>query len=178
MDVFALKDGSASAQAQKCSSCDKHNTATCYCFVCQNVLCTACFEGHQRLKATKGHRKVLIDKLQMQDVEELIHKPVMCSQQYHENQPLEFYCETCKVPISHKCSVVSHNRHTMTDTQKDAQVQKMQMAEAFKKVKAATALYENEIKRQIDLMGKTEREIDRNFVCRKAVDRHCGRIYS
>ena len=122
VDVFALKHGSA--QAQKCGSCDENNTATCYCFVCQNFLCTACFEAHQRLKATQGHRKVLIDKLQTHDVEEVIHKPVMCSQQYHENQPLEFYCETCKVPICHKCSVVSHNRHTMTDTQKAAQVQR------------------------------------------------------
>ena len=157
MDALALKDGSA--QAQKCGNCDDNNTATCYCFVCQNFLCKDCFESHQRLKATRGHRNVLIEKLQTQDVEELINRPVMCSQQYHENQPLEFYCEECKVPICHKCSVVSHNRHTMTDTQKAAQVQKMQMAEAMKKVKAETVLYENEIKKKIDLMDKNKNEI-------------------
>ena len=116
VDVLALRDGST--QTQKCSSCDETNSATCYCFVCQNFLCKSCFDAHQRLKATRGHRNVLIDKLQTQDVEELINRPVMCSKQYHENQPLEFYCEECKVPICHKCSVVSHNRHTMIDTQK------------------------------------------------------------
>ena len=157
VDVLALKD--VSAQAQKCANCDDNNTATCYCFVCQNFLCKDCFESHQRLKATRGHRNVLIDKLQTQDVKELINRPVMCSQQYHENQPLEFYCEECKVAICHKCSVVSHNRHTMTDTQKAAQVQKMQMAEAVKKAKAETVLYENEIKKQIDLMNKNKNEI-------------------
>ena len=158
VDVLALKDGSA--QAQKCGSCDDSlNSATCYCFVCQNFLCRNCFDDHQRLKSTRGHRNVLIDKLQTQDVEELINRPVMCSQQYHENQPLEFYCEECKVPICHKCSVVSHNRHTMTDTQKAAQVQKMQMAEAVKKVKAETVIYENEIKKQIELMDEKKHEI-------------------
>ena len=157
MDVLVLKD--ASARAQKCGSCDENNSATCYCFVCQNFLCKDCFYAHQRLKATRGHRNVLIDKFQTQDVEELINRPVMCSQQYHENQPLEFYCEQCKVPICHKCSVVSHNRHTMTDTQKAAQVRKMQMAEAMKKVKAETVLYENEIKKQINLMDKNKNEI-------------------
>ena len=157
MDVLVLKD--ASAQVQKCGSCDENNSATCYCFVCQNFLCKDCFHAHQRLKATRGHRNVLINKLQAQDVEELINRPVMCSQQYHENQPLEFYCEQCKVPICHKCSVVSHYRHTMTDTQKAAQVQKMQMAEAMKKVKAETVLYENEIKKQIELMDKNKNEI-------------------
>ena len=158
VDVLALKDGSA--QAQKCGSCDDSlNSATCYCFVCQNFLCKDCFDAHQRLKSTRGHRNVLIDKLQTQDVEEFINRSVMCSQQYHENQPLEFYCEECKVPICHKCSVVSHNRHTMTDTQKAAQVQKMQMAEAVKKVKAETVIYETEIKKQIELMDENKHEI-------------------
>ena len=157
VDVLALKDGST--QAQKCGSCDENNSATCYCFVCQNFLCKDCFEAHQSLKVTRGHRNVLIDKLQTQDVEELINRPVMCSQQYHENQPLEFYCEECKVPICHKCSVVSHNRHTMTDTQKAAQVQKMQIAEAVKKSKAENVLYEDEMKKQIDLMDKNKNEI-------------------
>ena len=157
VDVLALKD--SGAQAQKCGSCDENNTASSYCFVCQNFLCTPCFEAHQRLKATRGHRNVVIEKLQAQDVEDLIHRPVMCSQQYHENQPLEFYCEECKVPICHKCSVVSHNRHTMTDTQKAAQVQKMQMMDALEKVKAETVVYEKKVRKQTELMDKNKKEI-------------------
>ena len=157
VDVLALKDGGA--QAQKCGSCDENNTASSYCFVCQSFLCTPCFEAHQRLKATRGHRNVVIEKLQVQDVEDLIHRPVMCSQQYHENQPLEFYCEECKVPICHKCSVVSHNRHTMTDTQKAAQVQKMQMKDALDKVKAETVVYEKKVRKQTELMDKNKKEI-------------------
>ena len=157
VDVLALKDGGT--QAQKCSSCDENNTASSYCFVCQIFLCTACFEAHQRLKTTRGHCNVVIEKLNVQDVQELIHRPAMCSQQYHENQPLEFYCEECKVLICHKCSVVGHNRHTMTDTQQVAQVQKMQMKDALEKVKAETVIYENEIRKQTELMDKTKNEI-------------------
>ena len=157
VDVLALKDGGA--QAQKCSSCDENNTASSYCFVCQIFLCTVCFEAHQRLKTTRGHRNAVIEKLNVQDVQELIQRPAMCSQQYHENQPLEFYCEECKVLICHKCSVVGHNRHTMTDTQKAAQVQKMQMKDALEKVKAETVIYENEIRKQTELMDKTKNEI-------------------
>ena len=52
VDLLALRDGSA--EAQRCSSCDENNIATCYCFVCQNFLCASCFEAHQRLKATRG----------------------------------------------------------------------------------------------------------------------------
>ena len=157
LDVLALKD--SGAQAQKCGSCDENNTASSYCFVCQSFLCSPCFEAHQRLKATRGHRNVVIEKLQVQDVEDLIHRPAMCSQQYHENQPLEFYCEECKVPICHKCSVVSHNRHTMTDSEKVAQVQKMQMKDALEKVEAETVVYENEIRKQTELMDDDRNEI-------------------
>ncbi|XP_068725851.1 E3 ubiquitin-protein ligase TRIM71-like [Montipora capricornis] len=157
VDVLPLEDGSI--QSQRCNSCDENNTATCYCFVCQNFLCAACFEAHQRLKASRGHPSVLIDKLQAQDVQDLIHRPVMCSQQYHEDQPLEFYCEDCKVLICHKCTVVSHNRHTMTDTLKAAQEQKMQIADAVAKVKAEIVTYENKIKKQTDLRNKNKIEI-------------------
>ena len=157
VDVLALKYGGV--QAQKCSSCDENNTASSYCFVCQIFLCTSCFEAHQRLKSTRGHRNVVIEKLNVQDVRELIHRPAMCSQQYHENQPLEFYGEECKVLVCHKCSVGGHNRHTITETQKAAQVQKMQMKDALEKVKAETVIYENEIRKQTELIDKAKNEI-------------------
>ena len=157
VDVLALEDGSV--QAQKCDSCDENNPATSYCFVCQSFMCASCFQSHQRFKATRGHRNVLIDKLQAQDVQELISRPVMCSQQYHEDQALEFYCEDCKVMICLKCSIVNHNRHLVTDTQKAAQEQKVQMADILAKVKAEILLYENEITIQTELRNKNIAEI-------------------
>ena len=157
VDVLALED--SNTQSQRCNSCDENIMATCYCFVCQNFLCASCFEAHQRLKATRGHPNVLIDKLQAQDVQDLIQIPVVCSQQHHEDQPLEFYCEDCKVLICQKCTVVSHDGHTKTDTQKAAQEQKMQIADAVSKVKAEIVWYENEIKKQTELKNKNKMEI-------------------
>jgi len=157
VDLLALRDGSA--EAQRCSSCDEDNTATCYCFVCQNFLCAACFEAHQRLKATRGHRNILVENLQAQDVQDLIRRPVMCSQQYHEDQTLEYYCEECKVCICHKCNVVSHNRHSMVDIQKAADKHDMQIADALEKVKTEVSVYENQMKKEKELMDKNELEI-------------------
>ncbi|XP_015779078.1 PREDICTED: E3 ubiquitin-protein ligase TRIM71-like [Acropora digitifera] len=122
-------------------------------------MCESCFQAHQRLKATRDHRNVLIDKLQAQDVQELIERPVICSQQYHEDQALDFYCEDCKVLICLKCSIVSHNRHLVTDTRKAALEQKMQMTEALAKLKAEILLYENEIKKQTELKDKNVTDI-------------------
>ena len=101
----------------------------------------------------------MIDKLQAQDVQELIGRPVMCSQQFHEDQPLEFYCEDCKVLICLKCSIVIHNRHRVTDTRKAALEQKMKLTEAVAKLKAEILLYDNEIKKQTELKDKNVTDI-------------------
>ena len=100
----------------------------------------------------------MIDK-QNEDVQRLIERPVMCSQQCHEDQPLEFYCEDCKVLICLKCSIVSHNGHTVKDTHKAVQEQKIQMMEAVDKVKAEILVYENEIKTQTELKDENTTDI-------------------
>ena len=94
VDVLALEH-----TCNTCNTCDENNPATSYCFVCQKFLCAPCFDSHQRFRFTKDHRNVFLDRLQAQDVEELIQRPVMCSKQQHEDQPLEFYCRDCKVLI-------------------------------------------------------------------------------
>ena len=157
VDLLALRDDSE--EAQRCSSCEENNTATCYCFVCQNFLCKDCFDAHQRLKATRGHRNVLIDNLQAQDVEELMHRPAMCAKKYHENEPLDYYCQDCSVCICHKCSIVSHNRHSLVDLQEAAEEQKMQMTQVFARVKEKLVIVESKISEQTELMKKREEEI-------------------
>ena len=83
----------------------------------------------------------------------------MCSQQYHEDQPLEFYCEDCKALVCHKCSVVSHDRHRMTDIHKAAEEQKLQMAEVVAKVKAEILLYDHQIQKQTELKNQNIADI-------------------
>ena len=157
VDLLALRNGSH--ESQRCSSCEENNTATCYCFVCQTFLCKDCFDAHQRLKATRGHRNVLIENLRAQDVEELMHRPAMCAKKYHENEPLDYYCQDCSVCICHKCSIVSHNRHSLVDLQEAAEEQKMQMTQVFARVKEKLVIVESKISEQTELMNKSEEEI-------------------
>ena len=157
VDLLALTDGGS--ESQQCGSCEENNIATHYCFECQTFLCTTCFKAHQRFKATRGHKNISVDNLQADDVEKLIRRPVMCSEQYHQDQPLEYYCKDCNVCTCIKCSVVSHNHHTMVDMQKAADEQKMQIDEALKKVKAEVVIFENEMKNQTELMNKNKTQI-------------------
>ncbi|XP_044170499.1 E3 ubiquitin-protein ligase TRIM71-like [Acropora millepora] len=137
VNVLALEDGTA--QSQKCSRCDKNNLLTSYCLVCLSFVCESCSHSHQCRNATTNDER-----------------PVMCSQQNHEDQPLALYCQDCEVLICQKCSVVSHNRHSMTGLKKAAQERSMQMAEAVAKVRAEILVVENKIKMQTELKNKSE----------------------
>ena len=157
VDILALRDDSV--QIQTCNSCDDNSAVTSYCFVCQSFLCATCLEAHQRLKATRGHRNVLIEKLQAQEVEELIHRPVMCTQKYHENESLEYFCKDCNTCVCMKCGFVSHSRHTMLDIQQAAEERKVQITKAVDEAKAEIVVVERKMKRQMEFMKKSTDEM-------------------
>ena len=157
VDILALKDGKT--KDQRCDSCEENSTVTSYCFICQSFLCTACLEAHQRLKTTRGHRNVLIEKLQVQDVKELIQRPVMCTEKYHQNEALEYFCQDCEVCICMKCGFVNHNSHTMVDIQQAAEERKIQITEVIDKAKEQVAVVERKMNRQIEVMKKTTHEM-------------------
>ena len=157
VDILALRDDSV--QIQTCNSCDDNSAVTSYCFVCQSFLCATCLEAHQRLKATRGHRNVLIEKLQAQEVEELIHRPVMCTQKYHENESLEYFCKDCNTCVCMKCGFVIHSRHTMLDIQQAAEERKVQITKAVDEAKAEIVVVERKIKRQMEFMKRSTDEM-------------------
>ena len=157
VDILALRDDSV--QIQTCNSCDDNSAVTSYCFVCQSFLCATCLEAHQRLKVTRGHRNVLIEKLQAQDVEELIHRPVMCTQKYHENESLEYFCKDCNTCVCMKCGFVSHSRHTLLDIQQAAEERKVQITKAVDEAKAEIVVVERKMKRQMEFMKKSTDEM-------------------
>ena len=157
VDILALKDGKT--EGQRCDSCEENSTIISYCFICQIFLCTACLEAHQRLKTTRGHRNVSIEKLQVQDVKELIQRPVMCTEKYHQNEALEYFCQDCKVCICMKCGFVNHNSHTMVDIQQAAEKRKIHITEVIDKAKEQVAVVERKMSRQIEVMKETTHEM-------------------
>ena len=144
VDILAIQDSNL---AGICIDCEGNNAACYYCSVCQIFMCKACFDSHQRLQVTRGHRRVLYQNLNAQDVAELIHRPVTCTQKYHGRKTLEYYCQKCKVCICHKCGLVDHSQHTMVEIKQASEQQKIQIMEVLEKVKRKVILCEKEITR-------------------------------
>ena len=161
VDVLAQLEalGGEGAEAQKCTSCEGKNAATCYCFDCQDFYCGDCLRVHNRMTISRGHRNVVIENLQEQDVKELIHRPVMCAEKFHEKELLEYFCQECQVCICHKCGLVNHNRHAIVDVQQAAEEHKMQMMDVMEKVKEKVSACNMEMKKENQLFEKCKEEI-------------------
>ena len=157
VDVLAL--GGESAEAQKCTSCEGKNAATCYCFDCHDFFCGDCLRVHNRMTICRGHRNVVIENLQAQDVKELIHRPVMCAEKFHEKELLEYFCQECQVCICLRCGLVNHNRHAIVDVQQAAEEHKMQMMDVMEKVKEKVSACNMEMKKANELFEKSKEEI-------------------
>ena len=157
VNIQALRD--ASAEEQKCTSCEGKNAASCYCFDCHDFYCGDCLCFHNRIPICRGHRNVAIQNLQAQDVEELIHRPARCAEKSHEKELLEYFCEDCQVCICLKCGLVNHNRHAMVDIQQAAEEHKMQMMDAVEKVKEKVSACNMEMKKANELFEKSKEKI-------------------
>ena len=157
VDVLAL--GGKGAYAQKCTSCKGKNAATCYCFDCHDFYCGECVRVHNGIPICRGHRNVLIENLQAQDVKELIHRPVMCAEKFHEEELLEYFCQECQVCICLRCGLVNHNRHAIVDVREAAEEHKMQMMDVMEKVKEKFSAFNMEMKKQNELFEKCKEDI-------------------
>ena len=73
---------------------------------------------------------------------------VVCREKLHENEPLNSYCQNCKVCICNKCGETRHTNHTKVDIKQAAEEQKRKMAELVQKMKV-------EIDKQMTQMEKT-----------------------
>ena len=86
-------------------------------------------------------------------------KPVTCTEKYHENEPVEYYCQECEICICLKCGQTRHNQHIKMDIQQAAEGQKMQMTQVFRQAKSRVANIETKMKEQIELMTKSTEKI-------------------
>ncbi|XP_002735871.1 tripartite motif-containing protein 2-like [Saccoglossus kowalevskii] len=101
----ARKNGKA-ASSVPCHGCEKG--AVTYCSDCTEFLCSDCSHAHRRLKVTRLHRQLSMEEYQASPHEPPVEmlRPVYCS--IHKCNEIEFYCETCDVPICLKCTVIEH----------------------------------------------------------------------
>jgi len=83
----------------------------------------------------------------------------MCREQHHEDEPLNYYCQECKVCICGKCGQTRHTRHTKVDIQQAAHEQKPKIMEVLQEMKVDMADYEIQMEKTTELCRKSREKI-------------------
>ena len=162
--------------AIQCESGLDENPAFARCLSCAEYLCESCFTIHQRLKATKDHNMLTLEKIKQSD-KRLGVKSVQRRQhcEEHEGEVLKLFCKTCEKVICRDCALVKHRNHDYSfirevrpDTQKSLEGLQKEVEEKLKEFEANKAYIEGLQKAGGDVLNSCLKEV--NETCDKLIE--------
>ncbi|XP_070545776.1 tripartite motif-containing protein 2-like [Ptychodera flava] len=119
----------------------------------QYYLCNSCVKVHRNLPLTRKHQLITIGEYKTaKSTNPVTLKAVeYCS--VHTENKIEFYCETCQVPVCTNCTIVKHRipQHVHTD------------------LKDAADEYLTELKAMVDKLKVKEQEAEKNKTLAKQI---------
>ncbi|XP_038053618.1 E3 ubiquitin-protein ligase TRIM56-like, partial [Patiria miniata] len=96
----------ASSTRATCESCEDGNEAVSRCLDCKQNFCEKCQEEHNRLRNTKDHRIIELDKSRFLPTD--LTKTVAPKCRQHSDHDICLYCETCNILICWRCAATEH----------------------------------------------------------------------
>eukprot|EP00731_Ephydatia_muelleri_P008557 Em0004g895a len=119
-----------------CDECvdGRNGLAVVFCCTCRQFLCKHCRDHHSSSRKLSMHKIVGLDQEGARQLHTTMKpRDHYCSQPNHEDNKLNFYCETCSLLVCFYA--VTHNGHTMTDISTLAKAQRMEMTGALEEAK-------------------------------------------
>ena len=101
-----------SGKAIQCESGLDESPAVARCLSCSEYLCESCYGIHQRLKATRDHNMITLEKIKKSDKKlgvQSIQRKQYCEE--HDDEVLKLFCKTCNKVICRDCALVKHREH-------------------------------------------------------------------
>ena len=154
-DILAVMN--ENQEAKRCTRCDERNTAISYCFVCNVYLCVACDRKHRHVRDPRGHRKRLLQR--NVEIEDLLQRPVMCTEWRHDKKIVNLYCQQCHECICQICHEECHRSHYVDDIHKAARRGKKELNEAIMKAEEEITACEDEMEENTSILESRKEEI-------------------
>ena len=121
-----------------CDQCAEGSSdpAVVFCCACHHFLCAFCLEHHKRNRIWSKHKIVGLD----QEGARQLHTTMKpgdhyCSQPNHEDNKLNFYCETCSLLVCLHCTTVTHKSHSVKEISTVAKTHQIEISGALEDVK-------------------------------------------
>ena len=92
-------------------------------------------------------------------LEKLEETSVICREKHHENKPLNYYRQNCKVCICEKCGQTRHANHTKIDIKQATEKQKLKMAELVQEIKVEINEHTTQMEKTTEILKKNGKKI-------------------
>ena len=163
MELLAIK--TSSDKNISCGNCKKETAECSFCFDCSTIYCRPCLNAHAVLKA--DHKVRALKDFQKEDYQDFLDRPLLCSEKFHESQPLMLYCNSCHICLCQFCILVNqkmHSQHEIIPLEEAAEIKKVLFLSEIKNLEKKKELLDKAVQ-EID---KLTNEIDENVDSAKA----------
>lgn len=101
-----------------CDHCidGRNGPAVVFCCACREFLCKLCHEHHKSGRKLSKHGMIVLNAEGASQLQTTMKpREHYCSQPNHEDNKLNFYCETCSSLICRDCTTVAHKEHRVIE---------------------------------------------------------------
>ena len=159
-----------------CNPCvdGRSGPAEVFCCTCYQFMCTFCREYHKRHPKLSKHNMVGLDQEGAKQLQTTMKpRDHYCSQPNHEDNKLNFYCETCKLLVCRDCTTVAHKDHGVSEVSTVAEAHRGDMRRTLQHVQdtLAGAIAANEKTMKLVETSKHEAELAINVAFEQLLER-------
>ena len=106
--------------------------AVVFCCTCHQFLCKVAYEYHRTDRHLSKHNMVGLDQEGARQLHTTMKpREHYCSQLNHEDNKLNFYCETCSLLVCRDCTTVTHKTHTVKEISTVAKTHQIEITGAL-----------------------------------------------
>ena len=159
-----------------CDPCiDGHSgPAEVFCCTCYRFMCTFCHEHHKCHPELSKHNMVGLDQEGAKQLQTTMKpRDHYCSQPNHEDNKLNFYCESCKLLVCRDCTTVAHKDHGVSEVSTVAEAHRGDMRRTLQHVQdtLAGAIGANQKTMKLVETSKHEAELAINVAFEQLLER-------
>ena len=136
-----------------CDECidGRSGPAEVFCCTCYRFMCIFCHEHHKRNRKWFEHSMVGLDQEGAKQLQSTMKpKEYYCSQPNHEDNKLNYYCETCTLLVCRDCTTLAHKDHVVTELSTVAEAHRGEMRGTLQHVQDTLA----------DAFGATQKKME------------------
>ena len=79
------------------------------------------------MREKKGHRVLAVREFQDKDFEDVLKRPVFCSNEGHQKEELKYYCKQCETALCQTCVILDHGGHVLKLIEDEAATKRLEI---------------------------------------------------